>query len=209
MARAKRASDDVYNARRRYRRQAERYEKLSEKATGVVKARYQAQAKAAIGKAMVTYSGKNKPQGAVKKVAERLGVTQAQSMLGVVVKGAKAGAGARNVSRETATRLVQESLSALAGNKDMKRDQMARDILSIGNVGSRFYGGLVDVWGKTEESRKHPNKAILEYFGKSSIMDVIEELEDTGIDIYTPTQNDDVYISVQLKLQTYVLTHRR
>ena len=86
---------------------------------------------------------------------------------------------------------------------------MARDILSTGNVGSRFYGGLVQVWDETEESRQHPNRAILEFFGAESIMDVLEELEAQGIDLYTPDENDDVYKSAQLKLQQYILKTRR
>lgn len=194
MARAKRQSDDVYNARRRYRRQAERYLAKAEKVSGIRKARYEAQARAATIKAAQTYAQGQKPQGQVKALMERQGIGSSTIAAVSVAK---------------VERLANQSLNALVGSKPETRDQMARDILSTGNVGSRFYGGLVQVWDGTEESRRHPNRAILEFFGKESIMDVLEELEAQGIDLYTPDQNDDVYKSVQLKLQQYILKIRR
>ena len=200
MARAKRQSDDVYNARRRYRRQAERYLAKAEKASGLKRARYQAQARDATIKAAQTYAQGQKPQGQVKALMERQGIGSST----IAAKGHKSGGIGRSVER-----LVDQSLNALVGSKPETRDQMARDILSTGNVGSRFYGGLVQVWDETEESRRHPNRAIVEFFGAESIMDVREELEAQGIDLYTPDENDDVYKSVQLKLQQYILKTRR
>ena len=204
MARAKRQSDDVYNARRRYRRQAERYLAKAEKASGLKRARYEAQARAATIKAAQTYAQGQKPQGQVKALMERQGIGSSTIAAVSAAKGYKSGGIGRSVER-----LVDQSLNALVGSKPETRDQMARDILSTGNVGSRFYGGLVQVWDGTEESRRPPNRAILEFFGKESIMDVLEELEAQGIDLYTPDQNDDVYKSVQLKLQQYILKTRR
>ena len=204
MARAKRESDNVYNARRRYRRQAERYLAKAEKASGIEKARYEAQARDATMKAAQLYAKGQKPQGQVKALMERQGIDSSTIAAVSAAKGYKSGGIGRSVER-----LVDQSLDALAGSKPETRDQMARDILSTGNVGSRFYGGLVQVWDGTEESRRHPNRAILEFFGAESIMDVLEELEAQGIDLYTPDENDDVYKSVQLKLQQYILKTRR
>lgn len=204
MARAKRQSDDVYNARRRYRRQAERYLAMAEKASGLEGARYQAQARNATIKAAQTYAGGQKPQGQVKALMERQGIGMGTIAAVSAAKGYKSGGIGDSVKR-----LVDQSLSALVGKGRKTRDQMARDILSTGNVGSRFYGGLVQVWDETEESRQHPNRAILEFFGAESIMDVLEELEAQGIDLYTPDENDDVYKSAQLKLQQYILKTRR
>lgn len=204
MARAKRESDNVYNARRRYRRQAERYLAKAEKAGGLEKARYQAQARDATIKAAQTYARGQKVQGQVKALMERQGIDSSTIAAVSAAKGYKSGGIGRSVER-----LVSQSLNALAGSKPETRDQMARDILSTGNVGSRFYGGLVQIWDGTEESRRHPNRAILEFFGAESIMDVLEELEAQGIDLYTPDENDDVYKSVQLKLQQYILKTRR
>lgn len=204
MARAKRESDDVYNARRRYRRQAERYLAKAEKASGVKRARYQAQARDATIKASQLYAKGQKPQGQVKALMERQGIDSSTIAAVSVARGYKSGGIGRSVER-----LVDQSLNALVGKREKTRDQMARDILSTGNVGSRFYGGLVQVWDETEESRRHPNRAILEFFGAESIMDVLEKLEAQGIDLYTPDENDDVYKSVQLKLQQYILKTRR
>lgn len=204
MARAKRESDNVYNARRRYRRQAERYLAKAEKASGIEKSRYEAQARDATMKAAQLYTKGQKPQGQIKALMERQGIDNGMLMAMSAARGYKSGGLGRSVGR-----LVDQSLNALVGSKPETRDQMARDILSTGNVGSRFYGGLVQIWDETEESRKHPNRAILEFFGAESIMDVLEELEAQGIDLYTPDENDDVYKSVQLKLQQYILKTRR
>ena len=204
MARAKRQSDDVYNARRRYRRQAERYLSKAERASGPERARYQAQARNATIKAAQTYARGQKPQGQIKALVERQGIGSGTIAAASFARGYKSGGIGASVER-----LVSQSLSALVGKEQKTRDQMARDILSTGNIGSRFYGGLVQVWDETEESRRHPNRAILEFFGAESIMDVIEELEARGIDLYTPDENDDVYKSAQLKLQQYVLKVRR
>lgn len=204
MARAKRESDNVYNARRRYRRQAERYLAKAENASGIRKARYEAQARDATLKASQLYARGQKPQGQIKALMERQGIDSSSIAAVSLARGYKSGGIGRSVER-----LVDQSLNALVGSKPETRDQMARDILSTGNVGSRFYGGLVQIWDGTEESRKHPNRAILEFFGAESIMDVLEELEAQGIDLYTPDENDDVYKSVQLKLQQYILKIRR
>lgn len=204
MARAKRQSDNVYNARRRYRRQAERYLAKAENASGIKKSRYEAQARNATIKAAQLYTKGQKPQGPVKALMERQGIDSGTIAAVSTARGYKSGGIGRSVEC-----LVDQSLNALVGSKPETRDQMAHDILSTGNVGSRFYGGLVQVWGKTEESRQHPNRAILEFFGAESIMDVLEELENHGIDLYTPDENADVYKSVQLKLQQYILQTRQ
>ena len=204
MARAKRESDNVYNARRRYRRQAERYLAKAEKASGIRKARYEAQARDATIKASQLYAKGQKPQGQVKALMERQGIDSSTIAAVSVARGYKSGGIGHRVER-----LVDQSLNALGGSKPATRAQMARDILSTGNVGSLFIGGLVLVWVETEESRRHPNRAILEFFGAESIMDVLEGLEAQGIDLYTPDENDDGYKSVQLKLQQYILNTRR
>lgn len=204
-SRAKRQSDDVYNARRRYRRQAQRYLAKAEQSSGLERARYEAQARNATMQAMRTY-GKGQPvQGQIKELAERLNITERTFAAQAFAKGAKGG----GISATNLSRLIEQSYSALRGKEAKTRDDMARSILSTGNVGSRFYGGLVQVWDETEESRQHPNRAILEFFGAESIMDVLEELEAQGIDLYTPDENDDVYMSAQLKLQQYILKARR
>ena len=111
------------------------------------------------------------------------------------------------VSTGLVSRLIERSKQTLASAET--RDTMAKEILSTGNVGSRFYGGLVDIWGDTPEHREHPNQSILDFFGTDSMMDVIEDLEAEGIDLYTPDENEDVYKSAQLALQQYILKVKR
>ena len=49
----------------------------------------------------------------------------------------------------------------------------------------------------------------MEYFGANDLLDVLEDLVDAGIDLYAPDVNDDVYKSVQLKLQRFILQRKR
>lgn len=199
-----RKSDDVYNARRRFRRQAQRYLAKADNSGGLERARYEALARDAAMSAIRTYSKGQKVQGQVKQLADRLNITERSFGLKAFAQGfEKSGVYAKDISK-----LIERSQSALVG-KGRSRDDMARDILSAGNIGSRFYGGLVQIWGKNEESRKHPNRAILEYFGANDLLEVLEDLEDAGIDLYAPDVNDDVYKSVQLKLQRFILQRKR
>ncbi len=201
--RARKRSDDIYNARRRMTRAAERYIKKAEKAQGVEKARYQRLATAQIEKSLLTYQ--KEPLGKTAELAEKLGVTKAGALATAFAKGFT---GSKSLTRGQIEQVTKWSLEALGSSKKDRRDAMAKEILKIDNIGSRFYGGLVDVWGGTEESRKHPNQAILDYFGADSIMDVLESLEAAGIDIYTPIDNDSTYKSIQLRIQEYILASR-
>ena len=203
MARAKRESDTVYNARRRYRRQAERFIKKADESSGILKSRYEAQARNATINALSTYAKGQQPKGRVKQLTEMLGIDAKTVQQVAFAKGMQSG----GVSTGLVSRLVQRSKQTLASAET--RDEMAKEILSTGNVGSRFYGGLVDIWGDTPEHRKHPNQSILDFFGTDSMMDVIEDLEAEGIDLYTPDENEDVYKSAQLVLQQYILKVKR
>lgn len=191
MARARKNSDDVYNARRRFRRQAERYIKKANETAGVAKNRYESMARNALEKAIASYAG-NKPQGRIAQLAEKLNITQARIN---VVRSEKA------VTKEDRANFINESRSALfKANKDKSRDDMAKNILSDKNVASAFYGGLSDIWANTETGRENPNQAITEYYNVESIMDVIEMLENAGVDIYKPSENGDTYMDVALKI---------
>lgn len=193
MARAKRASDETYNARRRYRRQAQRYLKKAESSTGATRSRYESLARRATEKAVATYAKGSKPQGQVGALADRLGVQQSGP-----------------VSNDALSELISSSRDALQGSqRGMSRADTAKDILS-GNVASRFYAGLIGVWGRTKETKQAPNKAILDYFGADSMLDVLEMLEQAGIDLYSPEPPEgDAYHTVALQIQHYVLASRR
>ena len=203
MPREKRDSDETYNARRRYRRQAERFIKKAGESSGILKSRYEAQARSATINALSTYAKGQQPKGRVKQLTEMLGIDAKTVQQVAFAKGMQSG----GVSTGLVSRLVQRSKQTLASAET--RDAMAKEILSTGNVGSRFYGGLVDIWGDTPEHREHPNQPILDFFGTDSMMDVIEDLEAEGIDLYTPDENEDVYKSAQLALQQYILKVKR
>lgn len=203
MPREKRDSDETYNARRRYRRQAERFIKKADKSSGILKSRYEAQARNATINALSTYAKGQQPKGRVKQLTDMLGIDAKTVQQVAFAKGMQSG----GVSTGLVSRLVQRSKQTLASAET--RDEMAKEILSTGNVGSRFYGGLVDIWGDTPEHREHPNQSILDFFGTDSMMDVIEDLEAEGIDLYTPDENEDVYKSAQLALQQYILKVKR
>jgi hypothetical protein len=203
MPREKRDSDETYNARRRYRRQAERFIKKADKSSGIIKSRYEAQARNATINALSTYAKGQQPMGRVKQLTDMLGIDAKTVQQVAFAKGMQSG----GVTTGLVSRLVQRSKQTLASAET--RDEMAKEILSTGNVGSRFYGGLVDIWGDTPEHREHPNQPILDFFGTDSMMDVIEDLEAEGIDLYTPDENEDVYKSAQLALQQYILKVKR
>jgi len=203
MPREKRDSDETYNARRRYRRQAERFIKKADESSGILKSRYEAQARNATINALSTYAKGQQPKGRVKQLTEMLGIDAKTVQQVAFAKGMQSG----GVSTGLVSRLVERSKQTLASAET--RDAMAKEILSTGNVGSRFYGGLVDIWGDTPEHREHPNQSILDFFGTDSMMDVIEDLEAEGIDLYTPDENEDVYKSAQLALQQYILKVKR
>lgn len=203
MPREKRDSDDTYNARRRYRRQAERFIKKADKSSGILKSRYEAQARNATINALSTYAKGQQPKGRVKQLTDMLGIDAKTVQQVAFAKGMQSS----GVTTGLVSRLVQRSKQTLASAET--RDEMAKEILGTGNVGSRFYGGLVDIWGDTPEHREHPNQSILEFFGADGMMDVIEDLEANGIDLYTPDENEDVYKSAQLALQQYILKVKR
>lgn len=203
MPRKKRDSDETYNARRRYRRQAERFIKKADESSGILKSRYEAQARNATINALSTYAKGQQPKGRVKQLTEMLGIDAKTVQQVAFAKGMQSG----GVSTGLVSKLVERSKQTLVSAET--RDEMAKEILSTGNVGSRFYGGLVDIWGDTPEHREHPNQPILEFFGTDSMMDVIEGLEAAGIDLYTPDENEDVYKSAQLALQQYILKVKR
>lgn len=198
MARARKISDDVYNARRRFRRQAERYIKKANETSGVTKNRYESMARNALEKAIASYAG-NKPQGKIAQLAEKLNITQARIDI-IRTNEIKTKKGREN--------FIVESKSALfTSNKDKSRNDMAKDILSDKNVASAFYGGLSDIWANTEVGRENPNKALTEYYGVESIMDIIEMLENAGVDIYKPIENDGTYMDIALQIA--ILNHAR
>lgn len=184
MARARRASDDVYNARRRYRRQAERYLKKAQLVSGAAKRRYERLAEQATEKAVSTYENESRIQGAVGKLAQRFNITKENQ-----------------TQARRRTQNVRQSEQALS--RLDTRENQARSILS-GNFGSLFYAGLIDIW----RGRSDRDTAIKEYFGVSSLMDVLEGIEKAIPSFYDLAgEESSRYSDVTAALNYYVAIH--
>ena len=197
-ARVRKRSDDTYNARRRFMREAERYMKKADTVTGAAKSRYERLAEKSMTQAAALYKGKPKGRNKLTEMGKKIGVDPFDK--------AKAFAAGYKAGKQNVTgKLIARSYERLEKNKQQTRGEMAKDILSTDNIGSRFYGGLSEIWTQDEESRQHPDAAITEFFGVDSIADVLEQLEEAGIDIYAADENNSNYKSIQLKIQELIM----
>lgn len=185
--RAKRASDEAYNARRRFRRAAQRYEKKAAKSSGAEKARYEFLAQEKTKKALETYAEGKEPKGEMGRLAEKY-------------------AGGYKREKQSIGQLIAESLKESIKDKIHSREEMANTILQSGNVGSRLFAGLIDIW-QDAENYKGREQAILEHFGAKDMLEVIEMLEEAGIDIYTAPDDRTIYDEKTLQVQEFVISH--
>ena len=182
VSRARKAGDDIYNARRRFTRAAERYEKKARSATGTLEGKYKALAREELKNALATYE---KPPGAKKflELAEKLDVDLSFS----------------KPTTDKRSRLINasmESLESTLDDVDFRRDREANAILNS-NVGHRIYGGLANVWsGKSGDI----NELIMRHFGVDSMADVIERIE-AEIDIYADPEKTEKYDEIKAAIE--------
>lgn len=170
MARRRKAGDDVYNARRRYARQAERYEKKARQASGIEASRYQQLARTSLEKAVALYDD---PAKAGKS-----------SLINRLTKTLNPRTRSKKLSDSTKNRLMRESDYATAGafkDDESRREEEAR-ILLQGEAGQRLYAALSEVWGGVDYSLR--DYAIMEQFGVDSMADVLDAIAAVGIDLY-------------------------
>lgn len=207
MPRNPKRSDSVYNARRRFIRAATRALNKSYDSVGAEKSRYREIAREYTTKAAELYQGKvkGKVSGAMQKLSDALGVNLREFS-----------SSEKPTKREQQRRgnLIRESLDVAtkpgmskADTVKMRRDQEAEAILNS-PIGSRIYAGLVDVWAKPtiedgeikmRRTREDINNAIMEHFGVSSMMDVIEMLEQK-IDLYADPESIERYDIVSMTI---------
>lgn len=174
-------SDEEYNARRRYRRAAERYAKQAGKATGAARRRFEALEREAIRKAESTY--KKRP---------KKGAQVTETMRGKIGKEFQP-------TLQERARALQESEEALASAQNAQR--LAQDLLRTENIRSRFYGGLVEIW----RGRSDRNQAIYDFFGTDDMSLIMAYVETVAPEIYDMADDDSrVYDYAKLKLQRYV-----
>ena len=183
MARARKRGDSNWNAIRRYARQSERYLKQASTMQGVEKSRTEALARSSLERAISTYSDPSKAENnsLIRNLSQRLNPQ----------KPTRSGGKGRQ------EQLKAESFAALESSRDdeeMRRELEAEEILST-DIGNRVYGALVDVWKDSPYIDR--NEAIMEHFGADSMADVLQAIEDAGIDLYADPESLERYEEIR------------
>ena len=188
MARARRASgsDDAYNARRRYYRQAQRYEKqAAQAATAIEAGRYKTLAARQTERALATYEDPTKARLSkpIQDLTSRLSVR-------------------KPLKKPSESRKADVIATSINANPDKmsdadRRDYEARSIMGT-EVGHRIYGAFADVWKDDPANR---DQAIMDYLGASDMMEVIEIIEEQGIDIYADPESEQKYDEIRTAIE--------
>lgn len=182
-SRAMKAGDLAWNARRRYARQAERYAKQARGASGIEKSRLENLASSALEKALQTYEDPSKAKSRM--------ITDLAKELDVRIP-------TRKPSDKRRSRAIDESeelaLESSLSDDETRRELEAQSILSS-DIGNRVYGALVDIWKDSDYADR--NQAIMDYFGAESMADVLQAIEDAGIDLYADPESMERYQDVR------------
>lgn len=206
MARDRKPSDDVRNARRREYRAAQRYLKKAEESSGATAARNRALAKTHLMNALETYdpSQNQKLAAPIVNVAAQLGIDIQGSRSEFITS-----------TEQQRQQAVERSYSALEENlKDPTRRKAAESQALLRNkvIGRRIMGGLVDVWRDSikkdvsaKENRQNTQKAIFDYFKVDSWSEVFERLvEAVGSALFNTEIDQEIYDIVRITLQTKI-----
>lgn len=199
-ARAKKASDEVYNARRRYTRKAERYMKQADSSYGASRERYIELAKREAEKALSTYDKEPSFQKLSKGLQRVALETDAQF--------------AKPANDAQRQKLISRSKRALESNIQDRREYEGRAIMSS-SIGSRIIAALEPVWrdyatvnpetGKTEIDWFAASNAIFEHMSEQTgkpvndwlgVIEAFEQNPEIGADLYKDPKNDIRYDSV-------------
>lgn len=204
-----RVSDDVYNARRRFARAAERNLKRSKETSGATSERYKQLARQNLESAINLYDSSSLN----RKSAQR--IRQGAEELGIDLGVEKA-----NCSRASKLDAVSRSFGTLEGNlsdDSFRREQEASALLNDDRIGSRILGGLVDVWrdkatvidstGMASIDNSKIMPALFDYFGVDNLADMLDKLEASiGSKLYDMRGDaDNIYEHVKVLIQTKVL----
>lgn len=200
MARARRKGDDVYNARRRYTRKAERYMKQANASYGASRERYIELAKREAEKALSTYEKEPSFQKLSKGLQRVALETDAQFSKP-----------ANDAQRQ---KLISRSKRSLESNVKDRREYEGRAIMSS-SVGSRIIAALEPIWrnyasinpetGKTEIDWSAASKAIFEHMSQQTgkpvndwlgVIEAFEQNPEIGADLYKDPKNDIRYDAV-------------
>lgn len=180
-------ADEPYNARRRYYRQALNYEKkAAQAATAIEAGRYRTLAARQTERALATYEDPTK----VKKLSKPL--QDLTSRLSV----------RKPLRKPTESYQADVIATSMNANPDKmsdadRRDYEARSIMGT-EVGHRIYGAFADVWKDDPANR---DQAIMDYLGASDMMEVIEIIEEQGIDIYADPESEQKYDEIRTAIE--------
>lgn len=187
----RKAGDYFTAVRKRYTRQAQRYEKMATQASGIEQSRYEALARTSLEKAIATYEDPTTGKYS-KQINDLAGRLSPHIPL-------KKNQGYRE-------RVLSESNVALSNafsDEQARREQEAIDILNS-KVGDRIYAALVDVWEHGKEHYYERNDYIMQYFGVDSMADVLDIIEAAGIDIYVDPESMEKYDEVRNAIERYL-----
>lgn len=178
------------NAARRYRRQAATAERQAAKASGPERQRLLE--KAQYLRSQIKYTYKQPPKDA--EVSERKW-------------------------QQRRERTMRESFAPKT--KKERREREARQVMSIGNIGSRLFASTVQVWnmkankyydekGEQHLDRSKVVQSILDYFEAETLMDVLEQFEEEGIDLYSaPEDTEGAYTMVTIRGMRFTQSIKR
>ena len=177
------SSTSAYNARRRYARLAERYMKQAADMKGIEKSRTETLARSALERAISTYADPKKAMGSslIKGLAKQLKPTMPTKKVGEGIRG-------QHIAESYA------ALDKVRTDDSIRRELEAQEILET-DIGNRVYGALVDIWKDSDYADR--NQAIMDYFGAESMADVIQAIEDAGIDLYADPESMERYQEIR------------
>lgn len=181
-------SDLVHNARRRFAREAERYEKKASQAKGMEADRYRTLARTSLEKAIALYEDPKKISGnsTIRNLTQKLNPR--------ILSGKISDAGKKSLQRQ--------SFRSLEGSKadSQERREYEADVIMSSDAGARIYAGLVSIW--EDFGYYEREEALLDYFDVDSMADVLETIEESGIDLYADAAElgsyEDVRTSIEL-----------
>lgn len=211
-ARSKTASDDVYNARKRYARSGLRNLQRAEGATGATATKFKRLAEQDLKAALSTYdvqsSKKQNYLKEIRQLSQGLNLNLSQELQQTA-----------RVEGKQKTRAIRRSFDTLESrmrDPEVRRERQARAILSNDEIGSRILGGLVDVWkdqatvtdefGRSKVDTSKIMPALLNYFKVDSVADMLDKLQESiGAQLYDVTEERaNIYEVVKLLIQTKV-----
>lgn len=196
ISRARKAGDDMRNARRRFERKAFRHLKQADKAVGETKKRLQKLAEGEFKEAAKGYDIQSAREKFEQKIKDKTGIDISETV--------------KKARKITRTNYIERSFQKLEGiglDAEARREAMADELLSNPMIARRIYGATVSIWNAEDESGmkldyEGRNQAIIDYFGAQDMLEVIERFERMG-GLYDEEEGEgeDRYTSFVLRAQ--------